>query len=77
MKKEFELVDPPMPDFVYFKQEPGLRQDSFKPNPGYDIANFSLKEAEEYAELMSKCFMEHWQIRVDQKKQPKPQMRQQ
>lgn len=67
MEKKFELLPPLMPNFVRFKQEAGLRQDGFKVNDGFPIIDFTQKEAEEYAELMSKAFMEHWRNKVELK----------
>ena len=50
-----------MPNFVRFKKEAGLRQDGFKVDEGFPIKNFTREEAEEYAELMRKTFIEHWE----------------
>ena len=67
MEKRFEVLPPTMPNFVRFKKEAGLRQDGFKVDDGFDIANFTKQEAEEFAELMYKTFMEHWQKRSSDK----------
>lgn len=63
MQKLFEVLPPTMPNFVRFKMEAALRQDGFKVDEGFDIANFTEEEAKEYAELMSKTFMKHWEQR--------------
>lgn len=60
MNKLFEVLPPSMPNFVRFKKEAGLKQGGFKVDEGFDIANFTKQEAEEYAELMYRTFMEHW-----------------
>lgn len=49
-----------MPNFVRFENPAGKRQDGFKNDEGFDIAHFSHKEAEEFAELMKQTFMGHW-----------------
>ncbi len=53
-----------MPNVVFFKNEVGLRQDGFKVKDGFDIADFSPEEAEEYAQLMKDSFLEHYKNRV-------------
>lgn len=50
MEKKFEVL-------------PGLRQDGFKVDEGFPIKNFTRDEAEEYAELMRKTFIEHWEAK--------------
>lgn len=67
MEKKFEVLPPMMPNYVRFKQEAGLRQDGFKVDNGFDIADFTQHEAEEYADLMRKTFMEHCAKRKAQK----------
>jgi hypothetical protein len=69
MKKDFEVLPPTMPNYIRFKKEPGLRQDGFKQDEGFDIINLSQEEAESFAELMKKTFMEHWAKRVASRKQ--------
>ncbi len=64
MEKKFEVLPPTMPNFVRFKKEAGLRQDGFKVDEGFSIANFTKEEAEEYGELMKQTFIVHWQNRV-------------
>lgn len=61
MNKLFEVFPPMMPNFARFKKEAGLRQDGFKIDEGFPIKNFTREEAEEYAELMRKAFIEHWE----------------
>lgn len=61
MEKRFEILPPTMPDVVYFKQQAGLKQDGFKTDDGFPVANFTEKEAKEYAELMKQTFISHWQ----------------
>lgn len=63
MEKKFEVLPPTMPNYVRFKKEAGLRQDGFKVDEGFDIANFTKEEAEEYAGLMFRTFIEHWKQR--------------
>lgn len=60
MEKRFEILPPIMPNFVQFKNKAGLKQDGFKVNDGFDIADFTQQEAEEYAELMRQTFLEHY-----------------
>ena len=64
MEKKFEVLPPSMPNFVRFKKVAGLRQDGFKVDEGFPISSFTKQEAEEYAELMYKTFMEHWAKKV-------------
>ncbi len=45
MEKKFEVL-PPMPNFVRFKKEAGLRQDGFNVDEGFPIAKFTKEEAE-------------------------------
>lgn len=62
MEKRFEVLPPQMPNFARFKNEKvGLRQDGFKIDEGFPIANFTKEEALEYAELMKKEFIKHWE----------------
>lgn len=49
-----------MPNYVRFEQPAGLRQDGFRPELGYDIADFTQQEAEEFADLMRQTFMDHY-----------------
>ena len=63
MEKIFKVLPPTMPNFVRFEKESQLRQDGFKVDDGFDIANFTKKEAQDFAELMYKTFMEHWEKR--------------
>jgi hypothetical protein len=63
MKKKFEVLPPSMPNFVRFKKEVGLKQDGFKVDEGFPIKNFTKEEAEDFAELMYRTFMEHWEKR--------------
>ena len=67
MEKRFKIIPPKMPNFVRFEKEAQLRQDGFKVNEGFDIANFTEKEALEFAELMKREFLEHYQRRKAQK----------
>jgi len=67
MEKRFEVLPPRMPNFVRFKHEAGLRQDGFKVNDGFDIADFTQQEAEEFADLMRQTFMEHYANRKQSK----------
>ena len=67
MQKQFELLPPTMPNYVRFKKEAGRRQDGFKSDQGFDIANFTREEAEEYAELMKVTFLKHWEERKAKK----------
>lgn len=63
MEKTFKVLPPTMPNFVRFEKPVGLKQDGFKADEGYDIANFTKQEAEDFAELMYRTFMEHWEKR--------------
>lgn len=67
MKKNFEVLPPEMPNFVSLKKEAGLRQDGFKVDNCFDIADFTQQEAEEFADLMHQTFMEHYIKRRNQK----------
>jgi hypothetical protein len=67
MEKRFEVLPPTMPNFVRFKHEPQLRQDGFKVNEGFDIANFTKEEADEFAQLMYDSFLTHWRKRRESK----------
>lgn len=60
MEKKFKVLPPSMPNFVRFEKEVGLRQDGFKIDEGFDIADFTEEEAKEYAELMRVSFLIHW-----------------
>ena len=68
MEKSFEILPPTMPNFVRFEKPDGLKQDGFKIDEGYDIINFTEEEANEYAELMRKTFIEHWKQRKNRHK---------
>ena len=59
-----------MPNFVHFEQRAQLRQDGFKVDEGYDIANFTSEEANEFAELMKKEFIKHYEKRKMTKSLP-------
>ena len=50
-----------MPTFVRFEKEPQLKQDGFKVDEGYHIKNITREEAEEFAHLMKKEFIKHWE----------------
>jgi len=63
MKKDFEILPPSMPNFVRFKLPTLPKQDGFAEIPGYDIANFTEKEAIEFSDIMKATFMEHWRNR--------------
>lgn len=67
MEKSFEVIPPMMPNFVRFKKPAGLKQDGFKTDDGFDISDFTKEEAEHFAELMYRTFMEHWEKRVKDK----------
>lgn len=62
MEKIFKVLPPTMPNFVRFEST-GLKQVGAKNDEGYDIANFTKQEAEDFAELMYRTFMEHWESR--------------
>ncbi len=63
MEKRFKVLPPRMPNYVRFEKEAQLRQDGFKVDEGFDIANFTEDEAIEYADLMYKTFLEHYKNR--------------
>jgi len=63
MEKRFKVIPPMMPNFVRFEKEPKLRQEGFKVDEGFDIANFTKEEADEFAVLMHDKFLEHWEKR--------------
>jgi hypothetical protein len=65
MEKRFEVLPPLMPNYIGIKKEAALKQDGFKADQGFDIANFTKEEAEEYADLMRKTFIEHWKARKE------------
>jgi hypothetical protein len=68
MKKLFEVLPPSMPNFVRFKKEHQLKQDGFKVDEGFDIANFTEQEANDYADLMRSTFIQHWKDRKERLK---------
>ena len=68
MNKLFKILPPTMPNFIRFQTPPGKRQDGFKIDEGYDIANFDEEEAKEFAKLMYDTFMKHWQQRKENSK---------
>jgi hypothetical protein len=63
MKKEFKIIPPNMPNFVRFENAPVEREQGFKSDEGFDIVNFTEKEALEFAQLMHNEFYDHWQKR--------------
>ena len=67
MEKRFKILPPKMPNFVRFEKEAQPRQNGFKVDGGFDIANFTEKEALEFAELTKREFLEHYQRRKAQK----------
>jgi hypothetical protein len=52
-----------MPNFVRFETTAGKRQDGYKIEQGYDIANFTEEEAISFADLMREEFLKHWKQR--------------
>lgn len=60
MEKKFKILPPTMPNFVRFEMPAGEKQDGIKLDEGYDIANFTREEAEQYGELMKSEFIKHW-----------------
>ena len=67
MNIKFELLPPTMPNFATIKQKFGLKQDGSKVDNKISIADFTRQEAEEYAQLMYKTFLEHWEQKQTQK----------
>lgn len=63
MEKKVILLPPTMPNFVRYEMPIGKKQDGFKTDRGFDIAEFTESEAIEYGELMKKCFIRHWKER--------------
>ena len=63
MEKNIKIKPPTMPNFVLFEKDAGLKQSGFYSSDGYDIANFTEKEALEFSELMKRTFLEHYQSR--------------
>jgi len=61
MEKSFEILPPMMPNFIRYKKEAGLKQDGFQLDEGFPISRLTREEAETYAELMKKTFIEHWE----------------
>lgn len=59
MEKKLKILPPSMPNFAFFEQKAGLRQDGFKTD-GFPISDFTKDEAIEYGELMKQTFIEHW-----------------
>ena len=49
-----------MPNYVRFEQPAGQRQNVFRSESVYDIADFTQQEAEEFADLMRQTFMDHY-----------------
>ena len=67
MKKKINIIPPKMPNFVRFEKPSNLKQEGFKVDEGFDIANFTEKEALEFAKLMKRTFLEHYQSRKARK----------
>lgn len=65
MNKLFKVIPPRMPNFIRFEKEKQLRQEGFKVDEAFDIAQFTETEAIEFAELMKTEFLKHWKIRRD------------
>jgi len=63
MEKKFEVLPPMMPNFARFKRHDAFRKDSSKSDDVFPISQFTKQEAEEYAELMKKTFMQHWEAK--------------
>jgi sugar/nucleoside kinase (ribokinase family) len=54
MEKTLKIRPTKMPNYVYFERgENQLKQDGFKTEQGFDIANFTEKEALEFAAAAS------------------------
>ncbi len=68
MKIKFEIQPPIMPNFVMFKQEEALKQDGFKVGEGFAIADFTIEQAEEFADLMRSEFLKHWERKQKMKR---------
>jgi hypothetical protein len=60
MEKTFKLNPPYMPNFI-----------SYEVPATISVADLSEREAHEYAELMKKKFIEHWESKV-RSQTPKP-----
>ena len=63
MEKKYKILPPSMPNFVRFEKQAQLKQDGFKVDEGFDIANFTEDEAIEFSELMAKTFLVHYDNR--------------
>lgn len=56
------VLNPEMPEFIYFESAPGQRQDGFA-NAGanrMEIKDLTAGQAADYAELMKQTFIKHW-----------------
>lgn len=60
MQKKLEILPPSMPNFVFFKQKDGLKQEGFNTS-SIPISEFTIDEAYEFAELMKQTFIKHWE----------------
>lgn len=63
MEKIFKVLPPKMPNFVRFEKSAVIKKDGLKEDDWYDIANFTKQEAEDFAELMYRTFIEHYEKR--------------
>lgn len=61
MKTTQEVLKPTMPERIYFKQKSRGRQFGFNANKGVLVSDLTREEAEQYAELMRKTFIEYWE----------------
>lgn len=61
MEKILKIKPPILPNFYFYEQPPGKREDGFKPDVSHPITDFNREEAEEFGELMKQAFIKHWE----------------
>jgi hypothetical protein len=61
MEIKSKIKKPVMPSHIFIEQPIGKRQEGFKQSIGkIPVKDLTEEQANEYAELMKKTFIEHW-----------------
>lgn len=66
MTKNFKLLPPTMPNFLFIEMPPRPRQEGVSFDNKIPITDLSEQEATEYAELMKQAFINHWKNKKKQ-----------
>ncbi len=67
MYRKLKLLPPMMPNFIRYEMPARKKEDGLPPDQGFDITELDPEEANAYAELMKKTFLEHYEARKSKK----------